>query len=176
MSTATASLGRPKADEYAPFYDRYISLVTSEDIVPVLEKEGPETVALFKSATSKADYRYAPGKWTVKEVLGHINDSERIMAYRALRIGRGDKTPIEGFEQDDYVRDSNFAQRSLPDLIDEFVDVRRATISLLKNFDNEIALRRGTANKCETSVRAVAYVIAGHELHHRRILREKYSL
>jgi hypothetical protein len=174
MSTATISLGRPQADEYAPFYDRYISLVTSEDIVPVLEKQGPETVALLKSASAKADHRYAPGKWSVKEVVGHLSDTERIMGYRALRIGRGDRTPIEGFEQDDYIRDGNFSQRTLPDLIDEFVDVRRATIALLKNFNSEIAVRRGIANKCETSVRAVAYVIAGHELHHRRILKEKY--
>jgi len=174
MSTLAITSGRPESGEYAPFYDRYISLVASDDILGVLEKQSPETVALFKSVDGKSDFRYAPGKWTVKELLGHVNDTERIMTYRALRIARGDKTPIEGYEQDDYVRYSNFSRRSLTDLIEEFTDIRRATMALLRSFDAEAVLRRGIANKFEISVRALAYVIAGHELHHRRILQEKY--
>jgi len=174
MSTLTTSFGRPQPGEYDPYYDRYISLVGSDDIIGQLEKQAPETATLFKSANTKADFRYAPGKWTVKEMLGHVNDTERIMTYRALRVARGDKTPIEGFEQDDYVRDGNFAQRTLADLIEEFADVRAATVCFFRHLDAETGLRRGIANKNEVSARALAYIIAGHELHHRRILKEKY--
>ena len=109
-------------------------------------------------------------------MLGHVNDTERIMTYRALRVARGDKTPIEGFEQDDYVRDGNFGQRTLADLIEEFADVRVATVSFFRHLDAEAGLRRGVANKNEISARALAYIIAGHELHHRRVLKEKYLL
>ena len=176
MTILTTSFGRPQADEYNPYYGRYISLVGSDDIIGLMEKQAPDTATLFKSAAAKADFRYAPEKWSVKEMLGHINDTERIMAYRALRIARGDKTPIEGYEQDDYVRDGNFGQRSLADLIQEFADVRTATVALFRNLDAETGLRRGIANKNEVSARALAYIIAGHELHHRRVLQEKYLL
>ncbi|PYX28931.1 MAG: DinB family protein [Acidobacteria bacterium] len=174
MSTLITSFGRPQSDEYSPYYERYISLVGSEDVIGLLERQAPETATLFKSASDKAEFRYAPGKWTVKEMLGHLNDTERIMTYRALRIARGDKTPIEGFEQDDYVRDGNFGQRTLADLIEEFADVRTATLALFRNLDAEAGLRRGIANKNEVSARALAYIIAGHELHHRRSLKAKY--
>jgi hypothetical protein len=174
MSTLTTAFGRPQTGEYAPYYDRYISLLGPDDILAVLERQAPETVSLLKSAGAKADFRYAPGKWSVKELLGHVNDTERIMAYRALRIARGDKTPIEGFEQDDYVRDGNFGQRTLADLIGEFMDIRKATLSLFRSLDAEAVARRGIANKNEISTRALAYIIAGHELHHRRVLQEKY--
>ncbi len=174
MITLTTAFGRPQPGEYNTYYERYISLVGSDDIVAVLEKQAPETVALFKSASAQADFRYAPGKWSVKEMLGHVNDTERIMTYRALRIARADKTPIEGFEQDDYVRDGNFGQRTLADLIDEFTDVRNATLSFFRHLDAEAGARRGVANKNEISARALAYIIAGHELHHRRVLEEKY--
>src|SRR5262249_25485427 len=110
----------------------------------------------------------------VKELLGHVCDSERILAYRALRIARADATPIEGFEQDDYVRNARFNRCSLSDLIEDFIAVRRATVSLLRTFEEQAWLRRGTANQKQTTVRAIAYVIAGHELHHRRVLETKY--
>jgi hypothetical protein len=174
MTTLTASFGRPQAGEYNPYYDRYISLVSSDDVVGLLEQQAPDTVTLFKSASAKADFRYAAGKWSVKEMLGHINDAERIMAYRALRVARGDKTPLAGFEQDDYIRDGKFDQRTLADLIDEFVIVRQATVSLFRHVDSETGERRGVANGDQISVRALAYIIAGHELHHRKVLREKY--
>ncbi len=176
MSTLTTSFSRPQTGEYNPYYDRYISLVGSDDIVGLLEKQVPETVALFKSASAKADFRYAPGKWSVKEMLGHVNDTERIMTYRALRIARGDQTPIEGFEQDDYIRNGNHGQRTLADLIEEFTDVRKATLAFFQHLDAEAGSRRGTANGDEISARALAYIIAGHELHHRRVLKEKYLL
>jgi hypothetical protein len=174
--TTAFSFGRPQAGEYNPYYDRYISLVESDDIIGLLEKQAPETATLFHSASAKADFRYAPGKWSVKEMLGHVNDTERIMTYRALRVARGDKTPIEGFEQDDYVRDGNFGQRTLADLIEEFADVHAATVSFFRHLDAEAGLRHGVANKNEISARALAYIIAGHELHHRRVLKEKYLL
>ena len=120
------------------------------------------------------DFRYAPDKWTAKQVLGHLCDSERIFAYRALRIARGDQTPIEGFEQDDYVRNGPFAQIPLSEIIEDYIAVRRATLTLLRNLDEPAWTRRGVANKSEVTVRALAYIIAGHELHHRRILEEKY--
>jgi len=170
-----AAFGRPGTGEYAPYYERYISLIPSDDIVTALERQAIDTKALLSALTSQqAEFRYAPGKWSVKEVLGHINDTERIMAYRALRIARSDKTPIEGFEQDDYVRIGNFGQRRLEELVEEFKAVRRATVALFGSLDAEAAFRRGIANKNEITPRALAYIIAGHELHHRRILQEKY--
>ena len=174
MSALTTSFGRPQSDEYDPYYDRYISLVKSEDIVFVLEKQTPDTVALFKSASAKTEYRYAPGKWSVKEVLAHVNDTERIMAYRALRISRGDKTPIEGFEQDDYINNATFDDCNLSDLIDEFEHVRRANLLMFRQLNEEAWARRGIASDAEVSVRALAFIMAGHELHHMKLLKEKY--
>ena len=176
-STATAPL-RPQPGEYAPHYERYISLVPGTDVLAALtalEDQRRQMLLLLSGRTeADGDLRYAPEKWSLKEVLGHINDTERIMSYRALRISRGDATPIEGFEQDDYVRNGPFAERPLADLIEDYIAVRRATVSLFRNLDEAAWTRRGVANKNEISVRALAYIIAGHELHHRRIIEEKY--
>ena len=176
-STATASL-RPQPGEYAPYYDRYISLIPGNDILAALtalEDQRRQMLLLLSGRTeADGDLRYAPEKWSLKEVLGHINDTERIMSYRALRIARGDATPIEGFEQDDYVRNGPFRRRPLSDLIEDYIAVRRATLSLFRNLDEAAWTRRGVANKNEVTVRALAYIIAGHELHHRRIIEEKY--
>lgn len=173
-STATASQ-RPQAGESASYYDRYISLVPGNDILTTLDEQRRHMLLLLSGRTeSDGDLRYAPDKWSLKEVLGHINDTERIMSYRALRIARGDATPIEGYEQDDYVRNGPFARLSLSDLIEDYIAVRRATISLFRILDEPAWTRRGVANKNEVTVRALAYIIAGHELHHRRILEEKY--
>jgi DinB superfamily len=172
--TATASL-RPQPGESAPYYDRYISLVQSNDVVSAFEDQRRQTLLLLSGRTEgDGDLRYAPDKWSLKEVLGHISDTERIMSYRALRIARGDQTPIEGYEQDDYVRNGSFGRVFLADLIEDYIAVRRATISLFRNLDEPAWSRRGVANKNEITVRALAYLIAGHELHHRRILEEKY--
>ena len=169
------TIARPQPGEYAPYYDRYISLIHGEEILATLDQQRKETMLLLCGRDEEdGDYRYAPGKWSAKEVLGHVCDTERIFAYRALRISRADATPLEGFEQDDYVRNGGFANLSLADLIEEFIAVRRATLSLLRNLEEAAWLRRGMANKNEVSVRALAYIIAGHEVHHRRILEEKY--
>ena len=169
------AISPPQSNEYAPYYGKYISLVAGGDILAALETQAGGTHA-FLSARSEPDgnLRYAPEKWTVKQVLGHLCDTERIFAYRALRIARADRTPIEGIEQDDYVRKGPFVEGRLADMIAEFLSIRAATLSLLRGLNADAWTRRGVANKTEVSVRALAYIIAGHELHHRRILRERY--
>ena len=166
---------RPKPGEYHPYYDRYISLIVASDVMNTLVAQISKTVGLL-AARSEDDgnLRYAPGKWTVKEVLGHLVDTERIMTYRALRIARNDRTPIEGFEQDDYVRDGPSAALRLADLLEEFKTVRVSTLAFFRHLRPDDWIRCGLANQSEISVRALAYVIAGHELHHRHILEEKY--
>jgi len=174
-SPPVLTIARPQPGEYAPYYERYVSLVQGEDILSTLDQQRRETMLLLSCRDDdEGDFRYAPEKWSAKEVLGHVCDTERIFAYRALRFSRADATPLEGFEQDDYVRNGAFSQRPLSDLVEDFIAVRRATLSLLRNLDEAAWVRRGTANKNEVSVRALAYIIAGHELHHRRILEEKY--
>ena len=169
------SLTAPDASEYAPYYGRYISLVETHDILRTLEQQSPQTLALLSGLSEQqGDSRYAPGKWSIKQMVGHVIDAERIFTYRALRIARNDKTPIEGFEQDDYVRDGGFEHRKLADLCDEFAAVRKATVLMFGNLRPEAWPRRGVANNNEISVRAIAYILAGHELHHRGILKEKY--
>jgi uncharacterized damage-inducible protein DinB len=166
---------RPQASEYAPFYEQYIAMVPDGEIEGTLEAQLRETKLLLGSLSEKgAEFRYAEGKWSIKEVLGHISDSERIFAYRMLRIARGDQTPLAGFEQDDYVNAGNFSARQLAELLEEFTAVRRASILLLQSFDAAAWLRRGVANQKEVSVRALAYILAGHERHHRQILQERY--
>ena len=169
------TIGKPQTDEYAAYYGKYIALVQSDDVLSALEQQRRDAVLLLSCRTEQeGNFAYAPGKWSVKELIGHFCDAERVFAYRALRISRGDQTPMEGFEQDDYVRNGPFARASMPDVIEDFIAVRRATVSLLRSLDETAWRRRGVANKSEVSVRALAYIIAGHELHHRRILEEKY--
>lgn len=175
ITSTSSQVGRPEPGEYAPFYERYIALVNGTDILGTLESQRRQMLLLL-SGRDEADgnFRYAPDKWSAKEVLGHVCDGERIFAYRALRIARGDRTPMEGFEQDDYVRNGPFVQLPISELIEEYIAVRRATLILLRNLDEAGWTRRGVANNNEVSVRGLAYIIAGHELHHRRILEEKY--
>jgi len=174
-TTSNATSLRPQPGEYAPYYERYIALVEGEDLLGSLEEQRRQTLLLLSGRSEEdGDLRYAHEKWSVKEVLGHVNDTERIMSYRALRIARGDATPIEGYEQDDYVRNGPFGRLALADLIEDYIAVRRATISLFRNLDEAAWTRRGVANKNEVTVRGLAYIIAGHELHHRGILEEKY--
>lgn len=173
--TPSFSIARPEPGEYAPYYDRYISLISGTDILGTLDAQRRQTLILLSGRDeSDGDIRYAPDKWSGKEVLGHVCDTERIFAYRMLRISRGDRTPIEGFEQDDYVRNGPFAKIAFAEVIEDYIAVRRSTLTLLRNLDEQAWLRRGIANKNEVSVRALAYISAGHELHHRRILEEKY--
>ncbi len=175
IASPVLDIGRPQPDEYAPYYARYISLVQGQDILGTLDQQRRDTMMLLSGRDEEdGDFRYAPEKWSAKQVLGHMCDSERVFAYRALRISRGDPTPMEGFEQDDYVRNGPFALHELSDVVEDFIAVRRATLSLLRNLDEVAWTRRGVANKNEVSVRGIAYIIAGHELHHRKVLQEKY--
>ncbi len=169
------SCALPQSGEYAPSYGRYISLVPEKPILGQLDHQRRDTMLLLSCRDERqADFRYSPEKWSAKEVLGHLCDTERVFAYRALHLARADATPLPGFEQDDYVRHGSFAQCQWTDLVEDFIAVRRATVSLFRNLDQAAWTRRGMVNQHEMSVRAVAYIIAGHELHHRRILEEKY--
>jgi len=175
MQAAAQPMAAPHASEYAPYYGRYISLVPGNDVVAALEDQPRNTLALVSGLTDEqGDYRYAPGKWSIKEIIGHMVDAERVFSYRALRFARNDQTPLASFEQDDYVRFGDFGSRRLADLIEEFVCVRRATVWLFRHLSPEAWTRRGIASDNQVSVRAAAYIIAGHELHHRRVLQQKY--
>jgi uncharacterized damage-inducible protein DinB len=174
MKSDAAVMGRPESNEYAPYYGKYVSLVSEGDIVVTLEKQLPDTLALLAPREADGDFRYAPGKWSVKEALGHVIDTERVFSYRALRIARNDKTPLAGFEQDDYVKYGQFAQASLAALLEEFSSVRKASVALFRGLDEAAWTRRGMASNNEVTVRALAYMIAGHELHHRGIFQQKY--
>lgn len=171
------TIARPGSDEYAPYYDSYVSKVPNQDLLQLLREQIEETCALLgKVPESGADAAYAPGKWTIKEVAGHIVDTERIMAYRLLRVARGDTTPLPGFEQDDYVRCGGFQARTLASLIEEFRLARASTLALLEGLDEATLTRRGVADGKAVSARALAYIIAGHERHHVGILRDRYHL
>lgn len=166
---------RPVEGEFLPYYDTYIKLVPAGDVLSTLDAQMLDTQALLRGLpASAATYRYAPGKWSVNEVIGHLIDSERIFAARALRFARNDPTPLPGFEQDDYVGNSKFDAYPLAELASEWDSVRRATVFLFRHLEEPAWMRRGIANNAEVSVRALAYIIAGHELHHREILSARY--
>jgi DinB family protein len=166
---------RPAPDEYAAYYGKYIVLVPEGDLCDLLGRQLTETLALLRRIPeSRGTHRYAPGKWSLKEVLGHIGDTERIMSYRALRIARGDTTPLPGFEQDDYVPAGRFEARTFADLGDELSAIRRATVALFRHLDPAALALRGTASGNPFTPRALAYVIAGHERHHMAIVKARY--
>ena len=166
---------RPKTGDYASCYEKYIALVPEGEFLQILETQLREWQRLLgEISEEQADFHYAPGKWSIKEMLGHVSDSERIFSYRLLRIARGDQTPLPGFEQDDYVRAANSSARKRTDVLEEFTAVRRATMALASSLDNAAWLRRGVANQEEISATAIAFVIAGHDRHHRQVLEERY--
>jgi hypothetical protein len=166
---------RPEPTEYAEFYGTYVSKVPGNDVLGVLESQRVQMLQLFAGRSERdGSFRYAPGKWTVKEALGHITDTERIFTYRALRIARGDQTPLPGFEQDDFVKNGAFGERTLAGLAEEFALVRGASLALFRSFTEESWPRKGIASQKEVSVRALAFITAGHQIHHRLILEERY--
>ena len=166
---------RPAPEECAPYYHSYINQVGGSDILNTLIDNKTQTLELLRSLPSPIwDHRYAPGKWTAKELLLHVIDTERIFAYRALRIARNDQTPIEGFEQDDYVPFSGAATRSSASIMEEYAAVREASLHLFRHCSPEMWNRQGTASGRPFTTRSLAYITAGHELHHLRILRERY--
>lgn len=168
-------LKRPAADEYAPYYGTYISLVPEGDVRDHLRIQLQETVSMLSGVSDeKARQAYGAGKWTLKEALLHMTDAERVFSYRLLRIARGDTTPLPGFEQDDWVPNSGANIRSVASLLLEFASVRAGTLQLMDSLDASALARTGTASGKTVSARALAYIVAGHERHHQRILRERY--
>jgi uncharacterized damage-inducible protein DinB len=168
---------RPQADEAAPFYHGYIARVTDDDLGAQLEQQIHQVEQLFENVTDSAALaRYAEGKWSIKEILGHLIDTERIFSYRLLRIARGDTTPLSGFDENAYVPEGRFDERPLPMLLAELRAVRLSTIALIEGLPEESWARRGSANGKPISARALAYIIVGHLAHHLGTLRERYGL
>lgn len=163
-----------KPSEFNPYYGTYIKK-TSGLTLESLKSSGEKTISFFKSIpSSKLEYRYADGKWTIKEIIQHLMDAERIFTYRALRIARKDKTPLPGFEQDDYVLPSQANKRSMEDLLNEFKAIKMATVSLYDSFSEEMLMELGTASNSPVSVRAIGFIIIGHEIHHCDVIKERY--
>ena len=166
---------RPDTTEYAPYYERYVSLVAETDILNVLGAQPTQLQDMLTAMPEeRGAFRYAEGKWSIKELISHLIDGERIFAYRALRISRADETPIEGFEQDGYIENSHANDRSFGELLEEFSLLRRANMIMFKNLDDSDWGQRGTASDAGVSVRALAYIMAGHIAHHLNILKERY--
>ena len=166
---------RPKSGDYATFYEKYVALVPSGDLLATLDLQVSKWKSMLGAlSTPQAEFRYEPGKWSIKEVLGHVTDTERIFAYRILRIARGDQTSLSGFEQEDYVKEGNYPARTLADLLDEFVAVRASTLALLRSLSSEAWTRRGNANRNEVTVGALGFITAGHAEHHRLIIEQRY--
>jgi hypothetical protein len=174
MSSST--LSRPEPGEYEAYYGAYISLVPAGDLAGLLATQMEETGALLAGLSEQqGEHRYAPGKWSIKEVVGHVTDSERVFSYRMLRFARGDSTPLPGFDQDTWMPNSRFGERALKTLAADLRTVRQATLALIRSLPPEAAARGGEANGEHVTVRALAYIIAGHERHHVGILRDRYS-
>jgi uncharacterized damage-inducible protein DinB len=172
---ATTQTARPDATEYAPFYAGYVAGVPESDVVGVLRESGRDIVAALAAIPeSTGGHRYAEGKWSVREVVGHLIDAERIFAYRALRLARADATPLPGFEENDYVRSAGSDARTIADLVDELRAVRESTVRLFASLPDDAWGRRGIVNGREISVRALAFITAGHARHHLGVLRERY--
>ncbi|MFG6496562.1 DinB family protein [Fictibacillus sp. UD] len=165
----------PEKYKYADYYKTYVKLVPEGDIVQILSEQMRETVGIMSMLSEeKSEYRYAPGKWSIKEVIGHVVDTERIMSYRLLSIARGEKVSLPGYDENAYVEEADFDSSSMKTLLENFVAVRQATIQLIKSLSEEALTRTGTANGHEVSVSALMMIIAGHELHHRNIILERY--
>jgi hypothetical protein len=173
----TARLERPSADEYASFYAVYVERVPGGDIVELLSEQLEDISALLASVRPGAEsHAYAAGKWTVREVVGHMVDTERVLAYRALRFARADGTPVPGFDESAYAAAGRFEERSLADLRAELEAVRRSTIALFRGLPENAWPRRGTANDAPVTVRALANIAHGHVAHHLAILNERYAV
>jgi len=171
----TNAFPRPSAEEYAPYYGKYVELVPGGDLLETMGHQLDDVWQFFATLPeAKGDHAYAPGKWTIRELLGHVIDTERIFAYRALRIARGDQTPLAGFDENSYAPESLASKRKLVDLAEELALVRRSNLALLKTLTPEVAARMGTASGHPVSVRAIAWIMTGHLLHHTLIVRERY--
>jgi len=168
---------RPGADEHLAYFSKYIVLVPGDDAFAVLQSEIARTTGMLEGLSeAQASFRYEPGKWSVKQVVGHLSDGERVFAYRALSVARGDQTSLPSFDENEYVAGGGFDQRSIQDVVAEWRAVRAASIALFGSLTPETLARRGTANNAPITPRALAWIAAGHELHHASLLRERYRL
>jgi hypothetical protein len=170
-----AVIARPDASEYAEFYETYVSKVPPGDVLRILADQHDESQALLAGIDEdKARFRYAPGKWSLKEVAGHLVDTERVFSYRGLAFARRDPNAFPGMDQDLYVLQGGFGDRPLSSIAEEWSHLRQANLRLFASWDEEVQLRRGQASGHSCSVRAIPYIVAGHERHHLQILRERY--
>ncbi len=166
---------RPLADEYDAFYQKYIQQAPDGDILEILDKQADLMGRFFAGISEeKGNYRYAPDKWSIKEVVGHLLDVERIFAYRAFRFSREDAVELAGFDQDVYVPKGQYDTQDLPELVESFYLQRKATLSMFRQFTPAMWEARGKANGSEMSVRAVAWILAGHLIHHMKIIQNRY--
>ena len=166
---------RPDATEFSSYYGRYVAAVPEGDIVTVLRRDADEWQSMIAEIPeARGGHRYADGKWSIRQVIGHVSDAERVFSYRAFRIGRGDRTPLASFDQDDYVKTAASDDRTLSSLAVELRAVRESTLALFSSLPDEAWTRVGTASDNKVSVRALAYITAGHAQHHLRILKEQY--
>lgn len=171
------TITQPASDEYAEFHRGYLAAVADEpDGLATLERQQAIIQRLRQLTPEQSAYRYAEGKWSVKELIGHLSDAERVMSYRLLRIARGDETPLPGFDEKIYVPASNAENRALADLVTELAAVRASTLALVRSLDDTALTRRGVVNNWTLSVRGLAFIIAGHLQHHVNVLRERYGV
>jgi len=167
------TISRPSTNEFGAYYEGYVNKIDG-DPIEALNKQIDEYTDFIKENCDRMDYRYAEGKWSIRESLVHLIDTEQIFAYRALRISRGDKTPLAGYNQDDYIRDNDFSHITPWDILEEFTFQRRATLSMVKKFTDEQIKYEGTASETNTSVRALIYIMAGHAQHHLDLFNDRY--
>ncbi|MFS0635240.1 DinB family protein [Mesobacillus foraminis] len=166
---------RPETGDYNSYYAPYVSMVPNGEIEAILIEQINETIQLLQPITeTQALFRYGPDKWTIKEVIGHVTDTERIMGYRLLCIARGETVSLPGYDDNKYVRNAEFNHLSVQELLENLAGVRTSTIQLLRGLPEKAWNRKGNANDSEVTVRALAYIMAGHERHHRKILIERY--
>lgn len=169
------TIPRPVDTEYAPYFRQYVAQVPPGNILDLLATQTDETIATLGGLTdAQARHRYAPGKWSIKEVVGHLCEAERVFAYRAQAFAHNDPTPQPGWDENAYVANAPYDRRPLASLLDELRTARAATVALFAGFDDEQLERRGVANSREYTVRSLAYITAGHERHHLKIIRERY--
>ena len=174
---ASLTIQRPAQGEYNPYYEGYISQVPQGDLLMLLEQQGRDTAALLRGVSEeKSQYRYAPSKWSIREVVGHLADAERVFAYRAVTFARSDPTPLPSFDENVWAGNSNAGSRKLAELATEFAAVRQSTLALFRSFTEGHFAQSGVASNNKVSVRALAYIIAGHERHHVKILHERYGV
>lgn len=172
---AKLTIHRPVPGEYAAFHATYVAMVPDGDVLATLKTQHGETVRMLaRLGEKKSRYRYAPGKWSIREVVGHLIDAERVFTYRALTFARADRNPLPGFDENMWASSSNADARTLKSLIDELKAVRAATLALFRGFNEEQLARTGIASGHQVSVRGLVYVTTGHERHHAKILRERY--